>query len=65
LAPDRSDWSAPCPSHFTPRKELPVPTDKRLGGPQSQSGQGDKEKKFLSLMGIEPWSSSSQSSQYT
>jgi hypothetical protein len=34
------------------------PLDKRLGGPQSQSGFYGEEKALLSLLGIKPWLSS-------
>jgi hypothetical protein len=36
-------------------KEPPLPIDRRLGGPQSRSGRGGKEKQnsFLLLSGIE------------
>jgi len=34
------------------------PLDRRLGGPQSWSVCGGKEKEFLPLPGIELWSSS-------
>jgi len=35
-----------------------VPIGQVLGGPQSRSGHGDKDKLFLPLPGIEPRSSS-------
>jgi len=38
LAPEGGDWSASCPSHFVPRERPWYPLDRRLGGPQSQSG---------------------------
>jgi hypothetical protein len=34
--------------------------DRRLGGPQSQSGHCGVEKKLLPLLGIKPWLSSLQ-----
>jgi hypothetical protein len=39
-------------------KEAPVPVKQGLGGPHSCSGHGDKEKKYLLLLGKEPKSSS-------
>jgi hypothetical protein len=39
------EWSASCPSHFTPRGKSPLyPLDRRFGGPKSQSGQHGEEK---------------------
>jgi hypothetical protein len=35
-------------------KELPVPLDMRMGGPQSWSRRYGEEKNLLSLPGIEP-----------
>jgi hypothetical protein len=32
---DRGEWSASCPSCFTPREEPQYPQDRRLGGPQT------------------------------
>jgi hypothetical protein len=40
-------------------KSLQYPLERRLDGPQSQSGNGE-EKKALPLPGIKPWSSSRQ-----
>jgi hypothetical protein len=37
------EWSASPPGRFTPGKEPPVPLDRRLGGPQSQSEQRGEE----------------------
>jgi len=34
------------------------PEERTPGGLRSRSGRGGEEKKFLSLPGIEPWSSS-------
>jgi len=34
------------------------PVERRLGGYQIQSGHGDKKRRFLPLLGIEPLSSS-------
>jgi hypothetical protein len=45
-----------------PEKE---PFDRRLGGSQSRSGRGDEKKKFSTLPGIEPRSSSPQPDRYT
>jgi hypothetical protein len=36
------EWSASRPGRFTPGKELPVPIYRRLGGPQSRSGNASK-----------------------
>jgi hypothetical protein len=45
LASDGSEWSASHPSHFISRERAPTyPSDKRVGGPQSQPGHVDKEK---------------------
>jgi hypothetical protein len=47
--------SASRPGLFTPRKRTPwYPLDKRLGGPQSQSGGGGEEENFQPLPGLEP-----------
>jgi hypothetical protein len=46
--------SASCPSHFTPRERTPDPLDRRLDGPQSQSGHGGEEKNSEPLPGLEP-----------
>jgi len=58
---DRSEWSASCPSSFTLGGKNPYCTlNSRLGGPQSWSEHGGKEKKIpsLPLLGIKHWSSS-------
>jgi len=34
-----------------PEKEPSVPLDRKLSGPQSRSGRGDEEKKFLASVG--------------
>jgi hypothetical protein len=45
---------------FTPRQLYPrgmsprYPLDRRLGGPQSQSGRGGEEKNFQLMPGLEP-----------
>jgi hypothetical protein len=50
---DIGEWSASWPSHFTMGKEQWYPLERRLGGPQSQSGHGSKEKNSQPLLGIE------------
>jgi len=55
---DGGEWPTSCFSYFTPRVISPQhPLDRRLGGPQSQSGCSGEEKKIpsLLLLGIEPW----------
>jgi hypothetical protein len=42
------------PAALTPGKSPWHPLDKRLGGPQSQSGRGGEEKNLQSLPGLEP-----------
>jgi hypothetical protein len=52
---DGGEWSASLPGRFTPQgKSLWYPFDRRLGGPQSQSGHGSEEKNFQPLPGLEP-----------
>jgi hypothetical protein len=41
-------WLASCQSQFTPQYSL----DRRMGGPQSESGHSGKEK-FLALLGLQ------------
>jgi len=55
LTLDRAKWSA---SHQ-------YPLYRTVGGPHNQSGQGNKEGKFLPLLGIKPWSSILQSNDFT
>jgi hypothetical protein len=43
------------PAALPPGKQLRYPLDRRLGGPQSQSGPYGEEKNRLLLQGIEPW----------
>jgi len=53
-APDGDEWSASHPDRFTPRKRAPgTPLDRRMGGPQSQSGRGGEEKNFHPLTRLE------------
>jgi len=53
LALNGGGWSASCPNCFTPRERVPwYPLDKRLGGPQSQSGCSSEEN-FQPLPGLE------------
>jgi hypothetical protein len=53
------EWSASYTGCFTPQGKSPwYLVVRRLGGPQSQSGYGGKEKEYLPLLGIEPWSPS-------
>jgi hypothetical protein len=40
----RGEWSISRPGRFTPRKELPGPLARRLGGRQSRSGRRGEEK---------------------
>jgi hypothetical protein len=48
-------WSDLHFGHFTPEKRPPrYPLDRRLGGLQSRSGRGVKEKYFQPSPGIEP-----------
>jgi hypothetical protein len=42
------------PAALPPEKEPRYLLDRRLGGPQSQSGREGEEKKFLHVPGIEP-----------
>jgi hypothetical protein len=42
------------PAALPPGKELLVPLDRRLGGPQSRYGRGGEEKNSQPLPGIEP-----------
>jgi hypothetical protein len=48
---DGGGWSAPSPGHTTPGKETRYPLYRRLGGPQSGSGQ---VRKFSPQPGFEP-----------
>jgi hypothetical protein len=49
---DRGEWSASSTVALPRGKEPQVPPmDRRLGGPQSQSGRGDEAKKFYPLLG--------------
>jgi hypothetical protein len=50
LALDGSEWSASCPGHFIQGKRPWYPLDRRLGGPQSWSGCGRKEKLSIALL---------------
>jgi hypothetical protein len=48
------EWSASCPCCFTCGERAPqYSLDRRLGGPQSQSGHYKVEKNLLPLLGIE------------
>jgi hypothetical protein len=51
LALDGGEWSASRPGRFTSRRESSF--HRRLGGPQSRSGGGGKEKNFHPLPEIE------------
>jgi len=44
---DGGERSASCPSSFALRESPQYPLDRRLGGPQSQSGHDIKEKLLL------------------
>jgi len=46
------------PATLPPEKDHQYPLDRRLGGPHSQTGHYDKEKKSLPLPGIKLLSSS-------
>jgi hypothetical protein len=48
------EWSASHPGRFIPWKEPRYTLDRRLGGPQSRSGRGGKEKNSQVLQGLEP-----------
>jgi hypothetical protein len=48
---DRGEWSALCPSHFSPEERAPG-THEGMGGPQRNSGRCGEEKN-LALPGIE------------
>jgi len=45
------------PAVLLPGKESQYPFDRRLNGPQRRFGRDDKDKKFLSVLEIEPRSS--------
>jgi hypothetical protein len=46
LALDGNEWSALRPGRLNPRERAPqYPFDRRLSGPQSQSGHGGSEEK--------------------
>jgi hypothetical protein len=49
-----SEWLTSCPGYFTPGKECRYPLNRRLGGPQSQSGCFEEEKNLLPVLGCEP-----------
>jgi hypothetical protein len=52
---DGGEWSASRPGRFTPQGKITsYPLDRRVGGPQSRSGRGGKEKNFQHPPGIEP-----------
>jgi hypothetical protein len=55
LTPSGGEWLSSCPVHFTPEETIQYPLDRRLGGPQSQSGHGD-ELKNAALQRINMWS---------
>jgi hypothetical protein len=56
---DGGELSVPRPGRFKPWGKSPsYPFDKRLCGPQSQSGCGDEEEESQPLPEIEPRSSS-------
>jgi hypothetical protein len=51
---DGGEWSASRPGRFTFRVNLCYTLDRRLGGPQSRSVRGGKEKNFQPPPEIEP-----------
>jgi hypothetical protein len=58
LTLDGGERPASRPGRFTPRERAPwYPLDRRLGGPQSQSGHDVEEKNSQPLPGFEPRSS--------
>jgi hypothetical protein len=53
---DGGDWSASHTSRFTPRVKSPrCLLNRRLGGPQNQSGRRGEEKNLLPLPEFEHW----------
>jgi hypothetical protein len=57
---DKGEWSASHPGHaLSLGKDPQYSLDWRLGGPQSRSGHRGHRKNPMSLLGIEPWLSSS------
>jgi hypothetical protein len=49
---DEGEWSASRPSRFTPKETAPqYSLERRLGGPQSQSGRGGGKKNPSSASG--------------
>jgi hypothetical protein len=53
-AADRGEGSSSRPGRFTPRREPRYPLNRRLGGPQSRSGNLGEEKNLFPVLGIEP-----------
>jgi hypothetical protein len=49
LVLQEDEWSTSGTSYYTTVKELWYPLNKRLGGPQCQSGHFEKEKNFFPL----------------
>jgi len=58
FALDEGEGSALRLGRFTPGKRARYPFDRKLGAPQSWSGRGGEEKRFLSSPGTEPRSPS-------
>jgi len=54
-----------CLSHFTPRKEPWYPLNRRLMGPQTQSGHFEEGKNILPFPGFEPQTVQPTASHYT
>jgi len=59
---DGGGWSVPCPNRFTPRKETLYSLYRKLGEPQSQSGQVWK---LAPPPGFNPQTVQSVASHYT
>jgi hypothetical protein len=60
---DGGEWWDSRPGLFTPRERVPwYPLDRRLGGPQSRSGRGGKEKNSQLRQDSNPRSSFSATS---
>jgi hypothetical protein len=52
---DGGEWSTSRPGRFTSRERaICYPLDRRLGVPQSRSGDGGEEKSSQLLLGLEP-----------
>jgi hypothetical protein len=51
---DGFEWSASRPGRFTPRKEIPVPINRRLGWAQIQYGNYKEQYNRVLLPGFEP-----------